>query len=507
VSAETRYEPTLASLRKHPVPAWYDEAKLGIFVHWTPASVIGFAPREREINELLVERYDDMQVEVPYTEWYENSLRFPTSSVAKYHRAHFGDKPMHAFAEEFARAVETRWDPEAWADAFAAAGARYVVLVTKHHDGFCLWPTRVPNPKRPGFHLQRDVVGELARAVRARGLRFGVYYSGGLDWTWDARAIANIGDLIAAAPGGGYARYAEAHFRELMERVAPDVLWNDISWPGSKGQFLRLFADYYNACPEGLVNDRWTPVFPLGRLLRVPFLRRRFNARVKAAVLAEGGPLAPPPALHADTRTPEYASFPDVRREKWESVRGMDKSFGFNRASRPEDFLTREALLHSLVDIASKNGNLLLNVGPRGEDAQIPEEQLLRLRWLGDFTKRWGEALYGTKPWTRAEGETADGHSVRFTARGDTVYAWWMGRAGERAPESVELLGLRAAAARLVGGPELNVARTERGTRLGFFPSRDGPVVAIELRGAAADRREPASDARVEQESKLLSPR
>jgi alpha-L-fucosidase len=476
------YEPTLGSVKRHAPPAWYDQAKLGIFVHWTPASVIGFAPREKEINELLVERYDDMQVEVPYTEWYENSLRFPGSSVAKYHREHFGSKPMHEFAADFARAVEERWDPEPWADDFAAAGARYVVLVTKHHDGFCLWPTRVPNPKRPGFNLRRDVVGELARAVRKRGIRFGVYYSAGLDWTFDARPIANIGDLIAAAPGGVYPRYADAHFRELIERFQPDMLWNDISWPGDRRSLLRLFADYYNEIPEGLVNDRWTPVYPLGRLMRISFVRNLFNRRVKAAVLRHGGALTPPPALHADTRTPEYATFGELRREKWECVRGMDKSFGYNRASLPQDFLSRDALIHSLVDIASKNGNLLLNVGPRGEDAGIPEPQRERLRWLGSFTQRYGEALYGTRPWQRAEGETAEGLPLRFTARGDTLFAWLLGR--PRAPASVELLGLRADAARLVGGPALALERTDRGTRLALPALFDEPAHAIALGGA-----------------------
>ncbi|MFI5319947.1 MAG: alpha-L-fucosidase [Myxococcota bacterium] len=479
-----RYEPTLASLRAHVAPAWYDDAKLGIFVHWTPASVIGFAPREREITELLVERYDDMQVEVPYTEWYENSLRFPGSSVARYHREHFGDRPMRAFAEEFERAVRERWDPEVWAEAFAAAGARYVVLVTKHHDGFCLWPTRVPNPRRDGWHTRRDAVGELARAVRARGIRFGIYYSGGLDWCFDARPIANIGDLIAAAPGGAYPRYADAHFRELIERVRPDVLWNDISWPGDRKSLLRLFADYYNESPDGLVNDRWTPVFPAGRLLRIPFLRARFNARVKAAVLRHGGGLQPPPALHCDTRTPEYTAYPEIRAEKWECVRGMDKSFGFNRASRPEDFLSREALIGSLVDIASKNGNLLLNVGPRGEDAQIPEPQLERLRWLGSFTRRYGEALYGTRPWTLAEGETAAGAGVRFTARGDTVYAWLLGKVV--APGSVELLGVGASGARLVGGPPLVARSTARGLLLALPELPNEPAHAIALESARA---------------------
>jgi alpha-L-fucosidase len=479
-----RYAPTLESVGRHVAPAWYDEAKLGIFVHWTPASVIGFAPREKEINELLLERYDDMQVEVPYTEWYENSLRFPRSSAAKYHREHYGSRPLHEFAAEFARALEERWDPEAWADAFAAAGARYVVLVTKHHDGFCLWPTRVPNPRRPGFHAKRDAVGELGRAVRARGLRFGVYYSGGLDWTFDARPIANLGDLIAAAPGGAYPRYADAHFRELIARYAPDVLWNDIAWPGSRASLLRLLADYYNAIPEGLVNDRWTPVFPMGRLLRIPFVRKRFNARVRAAVLRHGGPLAPPPALHADTRTPEYATFPDVRPEKWECVRGMDKSFGFNRASLPEDFLSREALIHALVDIASKNGNLLLNVGPRGEDGKIPDVQLQRLRWLGDFTRRYGEGLYGTRPWDRPEGAATCGARLRFTARGGTLYAWLLGAPAD--PAGVEILGVHARAARLVGGGPLAAQRTARGTRIALPRLPDEPAHAIALEEARA---------------------
>ncbi len=478
-----RYEPTHASLRSHRAPAWYEGAKLGIFVHWTPASVPGFAPREHEITELLRSRYDDMQKEVPYTEWYENSLRFPDSSVSRWHREHHGAQLYAAFVEAFRETVAKRWDPEAWAEPFARAGARYVVLVSKHHDGFCLWPSAVANPRRPGFAAQRDVVGELAAAVRARGMRFGVYYSGGLDWTFDARPIASLGDLIAAAPGGAYPRYANAHFRELIARVRPEVLWNDISWPGTKRSLLRLFADYYNEIPEGLVNDRWTPVIPWGRLLRLAPLRAHFDRRVKAAIQRNPTELQPPPALHADTRTPEYASFAEIRPEKWECVRGMDKSFGFNRASRPEDFLSREALIHSLIDIASKNGNLLLNVGPRGEDAQIPEPQRERLEWLGSFTKRYGEALYGSRPWKRAEGATAEGIPVRFTQHGDTVHAWLLLNAAQRAapPREIELLDVRAERAQLVGGAPLEVRRAERGVQLALPALTDEPAHAIEL--------------------------
>ena len=137
--------------------------------------------------------------------------------------------------------------------------------------------------------------------------------------------------------------------------------------------------------------------------------------------------LTPPRPPHCDTRTPEYAVFPSARREKWESVRGIDKSFGYNRTSQEADFLPQDELIHSFADIVSKNGNLLLNVGPRGEDAAIPELQLRRLSWLGDWLRTNGAAIYGTRPWRRAEGTTREGLGVRFTAKGDTVYAILLG--------------------------------------------------------------------------------
>jgi alpha-L-fucosidase len=135
----------------------------------------------------------------------------------------------------------------------------------------------------------------------------------------------------------------------------------------------------------------------------------------------------PPRPPHCDARTPEYTVFPTARREKWECVRGIDKSFGYNRFSKEEDFLAESELIHSFADIVSKNGNLLLNVGPRGEDAAIPEPQLRRLLWLGAWLRTNGAAVYGTRPWRRAEGTTREGQSVRFTATGSAVYAIVLG--------------------------------------------------------------------------------
>jgi alpha-L-fucosidase len=484
------YEPTLESVRRHEVPAWYHDAKLGIFIHWSLSSVPGFATREHDITELMRDRPGEMNALSPYSEWYENSLKFPDSPAAKHHREVHGGRPYAEFREAYEKGL-ARWRPDLWAERFTAAGARYVVLVTKHHDGYCLWPSRVANPRRPGgWACPRDLVGELAAEVRARGMRFGVYYSAGLDWTFDGRRIAGIGDLMAAIPLGDYPAYADAQMRELIERVRPDVLWNDIAWPGDQASFYRLVADYYNAIPDGVINDRWLAANWLTRAMKLAPVRalvdRVLTRAVRKAFEKPDAKFAPPPPPHYDARTPEYAVFSESRPEKWECVRGMDKSFGYNRMSRPEDFLSRDALIHSLVDITSKNGNLLLNVGPRGEDAEIPEPQLERLRWLGSFTQRCGEALYGTRPWKRAEGTTAEGLPVRFTHREGTLYALLLGRPSVSSVTLKDVTLPPGATARLLGGGE--VVALQKGTDLVLqFPSPlpDEPAHAVALESAA----------------------
>ena len=483
------YEPTLESVHRHAVPEWYHDAKLGIFIHWSLSSVPGFATREHDITELLRDHPAQMNELSPYAEWYENALKFPGSPAAQYHREKYGGRPYTDFREAYEKGL-AQWRPDVWAERFAAAGARYVVLVTKHHDGYCLWPSRVANPRRTGWCCPRDLVGELAAAVRARGIKFGVYYSAGLDWTFDARRIGGIGDLMAAIPLGDYPAYADAQMRELIERVRPDVLWNDIAWPGDQASFYRLVADYYNAMPEGVINDRWLAANWLTRAMKLAPVRavvdRVLTRVVKKAFEKPDAKFAPPAPPHYDARTPEYAVFAEARREKWECVRGMDKSFGFNRFSLPEDFLSRDALIHSLVDITSKNGNLLLNVGPRGEDAQIPDPQLERLGWLASFTQKSGEALYGTRPWKRAEGATAEGIPVRFTQKDGTLYALLLGRPTGDTITLKDVALPAGARARLVGGPDL--PSLQKGTDLFLqfsAPLPDEPAHAIALERAA----------------------
>jgi alpha-L-fucosidase len=417
----------LSRLRRHRVPAWWSDAKLGIFVHWTPASIPGWAPVDSEIGDLLAAGDPEALAENPYTEWYENSLRFPDSSASRHHRATYGTRPYAEFAADYEAALDD-WDPDDWAERFRAAGARYVVLVSKHHDGFCLWPTSVANPHRAFWHTRRDVVGELREAVLGAGMRFGLYYSGGLDWTFDDRPIGNLGDMLAAIPRGDYPAYAAAQVRELVRRYRPSVLWNDIAWPSTGAGLWPVVQDYYDAVPDGVVNDRWMPWSPAMGAARSSVSVRRLVDRTNARLTRRSGGLVPPKPPHFDVQTPEYVVFDDVRRVPWECVRGMDQSFGYNRNSRPEHFLGGDELVDTLADIVAKGGNLLLNVGPRGEDASIPDEQSALLDRMGTWVAGPGSTVRSSRPWVRPAATSGEGADLRFWAADRAVFAAVLGR-------------------------------------------------------------------------------
>lgn len=409
------------------MPKWFDDAKLGIFVHWGLYSVPGWAPPLTGSGPLFTRIVDAMAAgRMPYAEWYLNSLRTPGSATEAYHRQHYGDATYQDFRAPFASML-AGWDPEAWADLFAAAGASYVVLTTKHSDGFLLWPSAHRHPTWPDWQLERDVVGELAAAVRSRGLRFGIYYSGGLDWSFVTRPVVDLASVYSTVPTGPvYRAYAEAHIRELISRYRPSVLWNDISLPPG---FPRdaLLADYLESVPDGVVNDRMriVPAAAARYLERQP---GRWLANTLGRRASAGGGAVRSVPYFADYVTPEYTAEPGIRSHKWESCRGFGHSFGYNRAETEEDLLSAPEVVWSLVDTVSKNGNLLLNVGPRGEDALIPDLQADRLRTLGAWMTVNREAVVGTRPWVRAEGVTDAGHPVRFTQGGGALYATLQGR-------------------------------------------------------------------------------
>jgi alpha-L-fucosidase len=462
-----KFESSLASLNTHQIPDWYDDAKFGIFIHWGLFSIPGFASSFGSIGEVFANHYDIGVALTPYTEWYENAIKVPESESAKHHAEVYGNAPYENFRAPFLKGLE-QWDPKAWARLFKQAGAKYVVLVTKHHDGYSLWPTDVKHPKKPGWNTARDIVGELGDAVRAEGLRYGLYYSGGIDWSFNPEPLRTLGDFTGSTPGGRYPAYAVAQVKELVERYKPSVLWNDISWPTPIGGLTRTVAHYYNTVPEGVVNDRWMPVSWKTRLLRLKFFRRLFDKKVKSILQARGVQkgIIPPEPPHYDFRTPEYASFPEVQKRKWEATRGMSHSFGFNRRDTEADYLSVAEIVSDFVDAVSKNGNLLLNVGPRGEDAQIPSEQIARLEGFGAWLDVNGEAIYGTRPHTRAEGKTAEGLSVRFTRKSDTLYAIVLGAPRDGELTLLDLAPADGARIALLGHGEVSWRRDGGGVTL-----------------------------------------
>lgn len=428
-----QYEPTRRSIRQHRVPEWYHDAKFGIFIHWGPFSIPAYAPLGHgDINELLVkEGYASFFANIPYSEWYINSIRIKGSPTHEHHWRTYGEGASYFdFSVQFKRTCAS-WQPEPWAELFQEAGARYVVLVTKHMDGFLMWPSHTPNYALPDYHMDRDVVGELTAAVKARDMRMGYYYSSALDQSFTTSAIRDFASLFSE--GGPidqrYAQYQFRHWHELIDRYDPSILWGDIAYPPGTNLF-ELFAYFYNKTPEGVVNDRWGQ-FPLWthRLMRTRLGRALLNAfAMRMIKKGRAGDVKPP---HYDFRTPEFAVMKDIRLEKWETCRGMGHGFGFNREENDDDYIKLPELIRMLVDIVSKNGNLLLNVGPM-PDGTIPTVQANLLRGMGAWLKTYGAAIYGTRPWQRAEGITTTGAGVRYTqrssAQAETLYALFMDR-------------------------------------------------------------------------------
>jgi alpha-L-fucosidase len=242
----------------------------------------------------------------------------------------------------------------------------------------------------------------------------GLYYSGGYDWTFVPGPITDWKQAKNVEPQSeAYGKYADAHMRELIRKYKPAVLWNDINYPKS-GHPLEIMAEYYNAIPDGVIDDR-------------------FGVK------------------HSDFVSPEYETLSKISEKKWEECRGLGRSFGYNRAEGEKETIAKDALVYLLVDIVSKNGNLLLDVGPEA-DGTIPAVQMDRLKALGKWLAQNGEGIYGTRPWKRAEGETTDGLKVRFTQKGGEVYAFLLGEPKGRSVTIRDLKMKSGAKMSLLGG-------------------------------------------------------
>lgn len=408
--AARRYEPTWESLDSRPTPEWFLDAKFGVFIHWGVYSVPAWAKHGE------------------YAEWYWQRVRSGKADEAEwreFHARNYGaDFDYRDFAPQFRAEL---FDAAQWVDLFARAGAKYVVPTSKHHDGFALWPSAEASRTwgRPWNATEigpkRDLMDELAKATRARGLRFGFYYS---LYEW-------FNPLWLSDRKRFVSEHLFPQFKDVVARYQPALIFSDGEWdlPSAEWKSPELLAWLFNESPsrdEVVINDRW------GKETR---------------------------HKHGGYWTTEYTAGLQDGSHPWEESRGMAHSYGLNRAERAEDYKSARELILVLIDLVSRGGNLLLDIGPAA-DGTIPPLMEERLLEMGDWLRVNGEAIYGTRfagraaQWTEGErpkteygtyklkyelleevGQASkDGRAVKqvfFTKKNDTLYAITAGWPGQ----------------------------------------------------------------------------
>jgi alpha-L-fucosidase len=379
IQGQKMYKPTWESLDSRPTPAWFEDAKLGIFIHWGLYSVPSWGPTE------------GVGIYEKYAEWYWRSLADSTREshplFKAFHERTYGEKFNY---QDFVRYFTCElFEPEEWARILAGSGAKYIVLTSKHHEGFALWPSSYSwnwNAMDAGPH--RDLAGDLITAVRAVGLRMGFYYS--------------LYEWYNPLYHQDVQTYVETHMlpqmKELVLNYKPDIFWPDGEWdyPSDIWRSQAFLAWLYNESPvkeDVAVNDRW------GKETR---------------------------SKHGGYYTTEYDLIHEADANAvqidhpWEECRGIGTSFGFNRNEYLENYSTSEELVHILINKVARGGNLLLNIGPTA-DGRIPVIMQQRLKDMGDWLQVNGEGIYGTRKWKKAPVVVPEA-KIFLTTRGRDLY-------------------------------------------------------------------------------------
>ena len=364
-------EPTWQSLNLRPYPQWFSDAKLGIFVHWGLYSVPAYAGKEG------------------YGEWLYKGLlgRDPGRLRAMSYYADTSLPVREMYAQLTRHWHAELWQPDEWAQMFRDAGAQYVLLVTKHHDGYSLWD----DPYQPQWNStmsgpRRNIVDELTAAVRRAGLRMGFYYSLP-EWS-------NPLHRWTLDPNDSISRYVDDYmipqFKNLVSRYRPDAVFADGDWDFTPEQLhsTELIAWYYNTVgPDAIVNDRW------GQGTQHGF------------------------------RTPEYSAGINATNRPWAECRGIGRSFGLNRNEDLDNYLTDGELIRHFCELVAHGGGLTLNVGPAA-DGHIPFIQQERLRAIGKWLSVNGEAIYDSRPYEHTEWYDYEHCSATLPPSSTIDYDW-----------------------------------------------------------------------------------
>ncbi len=413
------------SLKKHPLPKWYNDAKLGVLVLWGIYSIPAFAPTGKTSNALISEEgWRQYFIKTPYAEWYANSIKIPNSPAARYHKEKYGTSFAYEdFTPQFKRYIKS-WDPVKWADFFNNIGAKYVTYCAKFHDGFLMWPSKYKCPVKNNWYSERNTVKELADALRSKGLKMGIYYSGVLDWAFTKDPITDLVDLITSGPNTTeYGHYVDNHYQELIDIVRPDILWNDIAYP-PKGNREKIIAYYYNTVKVGCINDRWTKYDKYTELLKRKPIRAFVNWIGKR--IMSSGKTGLSSNIHFDFVTPEFTTFKTIQKKKFESILSFGTSVAYNSQEEDYEYNSVKQIIYWFCDIISKNGNLLLVASPKA-DGSFSQIQEKRLNEFGAWVKKNSEAIFGSTPWKISEGKTTDNIDIRYTVKNNNLYIFLLG--------------------------------------------------------------------------------
>jgi len=383
------YRDSWESLDSRPIPTWFGDAKFGIFIHWGVYSV----PSWRQLEPGLY---------ASYAEWYYARVMYnPDNGGQQFHNQNYGaDFEYRDFGPLFKAEL---FEPSQWAALFKRSGAKYVVLTSKHHDGYCLWPTASPYKKNwnsMSVGPKRDLVGDLTEAVLEEGMKMGLYYSN-IEWesSWTHRTESGYylpQEIVNKykIPEDEYVNHMNFQLKELVENYRPSLIFADGGeWDGSDEYWKtkEFLAWLYSDSPvkdEVVVNDRFAKDMP---------------------------------GNHGDYYSSEYKDMEGIdANHPWEESRGIGGSYGFNRAENIDDYNNSEELVHELIDIVSRGGNLLLNVGP-SSDGRIPVIMQQRLIDIGAWLEVNGEAIYGTRKRKISNQETGNS-KLYFTTKAGSLY-------------------------------------------------------------------------------------
>lgn len=401
------FQPTWQSLETYRIPTWYQDAKFGIFIHWGVYSVPAFS-----------------------NEWYPRRMYLQGTKEYQHHLTTYGPHETFGYKDFIPMFKAEAFDASAWAELFQQAGARYVVPVAEHHDGFPMYDCSYSDWTALNMGPKRDIIGELADAVRKQGLVFGVsshraenwwFYNGGKDFASDVQDPRYQGLYGNATPMPNF----DNHQRDSQPR--PDALFLE-DWLARTCELV----DKYQ--PQLIWFDWW-----INQIVFQPYLQKFAAYYYNRAMTWDKGV-----AINFKLDTfPEGTAVFDVERGQltaiqpqfWQTDTSVSKtSWGYVNT---HDYKMAGDIIGDLVDIVSKNGALLLNIGPR-PDGTIPKPEIDILQGIGKWLKVNGEAIYETRPWRiYGEGPTDvpdgsftdtkrtpfTGQDIRFTTRNETLYA------------------------------------------------------------------------------------